>query len=128
MKSEQPRLRRLWWFLGLVLLVAIAVLSLIPLRGPVIDVPSSDKLLHAFAYVVLTLYFGELVGDGRLTRVLIGLLMYGIAIELLQTLAPPRSAELADLVANLAGMLIGTLLLRTPLGRGLRLFERLVRR
>ena len=107
------QLRRLWWPLGILLLLVITLLSLMPLQGPVIDVPSSHKLLHAFAYIVLTVYFGELVGNGRhgLVRVWMGLLAYGIAIELLQALAPPRSAELADLVANIAGMLIGALLL-----------------
>ncbi len=130
MTSAPPHLRRLWWSLGIALLLVITALSLMPLGGPVIDLPSSDKLLHAFAYVVLTLYFGELIGGGMrgLGRVVVGLLAYGVAIELLQMLSPPRSAELADLVANLAGMLIGALLLGTPLGRGLRMFERLLGR
>ena len=112
------------------LLGLISILSLMPLNGPVIDLPSSDKLLHAFAYVVLTLYFGELVGGGSrgLVRVCCGLLAFGIGIELLQSMAPPRSAELADLVANMAGMLIGALLLRSPFGRVLALVERMLGR
>ena len=46
-----------------------------------------------------------------------GLLAYGIVIELLQSQLPPRTAELADLAANIGGMAIGALLLPTALGR-----------
>ena len=38
-------------------------------------------------------------------------------IELLQSQLPPRTAELADLAANIGGMAIGALLLPTALGR-----------
>jgi|CXWL01.1.fsa_nt_gi VanZ family protein len=126
----RPRLRALWWTLGFVLLTVISVLSLMPLNGPVIDLPSSDKLLHALAYSVLTVYFGALVGTrgAALAKVIAGLIAYGIAIELAQSMLPPRSAELADLAANLTGMAIGALLLRTRLGRVLWGIERVVGR
>lgn len=128
--SSGLRWRRLWWTLGVLLLLVISVLSLMPLDGPVLDLPSSDKLLHAIAYVVLTLYFGQLAGPRGvgLARVLAGLLAYGIAIELLQSISPPRGAELGDLVANLCGMALGALLLRTPLGALLGAVERVVER
>jgi VanZ family protein len=114
-----PHHLRLWWSLGFALLALITALSLLPIRGPDLDLPNSDKLNHALAYSVLMLYFGQLVGGGwrRRLAVAAGLLAYGIAIELLQSQLPPRTAELADLAANIGGMAIGALLLRTALGR-----------
>ncbi len=114
-----PHHPRLWWSLGFALLALITALSLLPIRGPDLDLPNSDKLHHAFAYSVLMLYFGQLVGGNWQRRLAVagGLLAYGIMIELLQSQLPPRTAELADLAANIGGMAIGALLLQTALGR-----------
>lgn len=121
-----PNLRSLWWSLGIALLLLITALSLLPIRGPDLDLPNGDKLNHALAYLVLMLYFGQLVGaDWRRRAVVVaGLIGYGIAIELLQALLPLRVAELADLAANATGIAIGLLLLRTPLGGMLLAIER----
>jgi VanZ family protein len=112
-------MRTLWWSLGFMLVALITALSLLPIRGPDLNIPSGDKLNHAIAYVVLTLYFGQLVGTALRRRLLLiaALIVYGISIEGLQSMLPPRSAELADLAANLTGMAIGWRLLSTPLGR-----------
>jgi VanZ family protein len=121
-----PTARTLWWSLGGALIALITALSLLPIRGPDLDLPNSDKLNHAIAYLVLMLYFGQLVGAQWRSRaaVVAGLIGYGIAIELLQALLPLRVAELADLVANVSGIAIGMLLLQTPLGSALIAIER----
>ena len=121
-----PKLRTLWWSLGFCLLALITALSLLPLRGPQIDLPSSDKLNHALAYIVLMLYFGQLVGNQPRRRLWVAtaLIGYGAAIECLQSVMPPRTAEWADLAADLVGIAIGWLLLRSALGRTLVSFER----
>lgn len=121
-----PTLRTLWWSLGAALLLVITALSLLPIRGPDLDLPNSDKLHHALAYIVLTLYFGQLLGPGwgRRVAVVAGLFAYGVFIEAMQSLLPPRSAEFADLAANLAGIAIGLLLLPTAPGRLLLAIER----
>jgi VanZ family protein len=123
---EMPTLRTLWWSLGGALLALITALSLLPIRGPDLDLPNSDKLNHAIAYLVLMLYFGQLVGAQRRSRATVAaaLIGYGIAIELLQALLPLRVAELADLAANAAGIALGLLLLRTPIGGALVAIER----
>ncbi len=112
-------MRTLWWSLGFLLIAVITALSLLPIRGPDMDIPSGDKLNHALAYIVLTLYFGQLVGAGLRRRLLVigALIVYGVTIEGLQSVLPPRTAELADMAANLVGMAIGWGLLSTPLGR-----------
>lgn len=119
------KFRTYWWSLGVALIALITALSLLPIRGPDIGIDNGDKLNHAFAYIVLMLYFGQLVGGGWRRRLLVvsALLGYGILIECLQALLPPRTAELADLAANLTGMAIGWLLLGSALGRILTAIE-----
>ena len=127
---SRMKMRTLWWSLGFLLIALITALSLLPIRGPDLDIPSGDKLNHALAYIVLTLYFGQLVGTAVRRRLLViaALIAYGVTIELLQSMLPPRTAELADLGANLVGMAIGWGLLGSPLGRVLiRIESRLTR-
>lgn len=120
-----PKLLKLWWSLGVCLVALITALSLLPMGGPSLDIPSSDKINHAFAYVVMMLYFGQLVGDDLRRRlwVVALLIVYGAAIECLQSLTPARTAEWADLGADLVGIAIGWLLLRTVLGQTLVVIE-----
>ncbi len=119
--SERVALQypRRWWWLGLAGLLLIAALSLLPLRAAALAIPNGDKLNHCVAYIVLMLYFGQLAGAHLRQRVsvIIGLIAYGVLIEASQSVMPPRTAEWADLAANLCGILIGLVLLRTPLGR-----------
>ena len=51
------QLRNIWLSLGYALLVAVAVLSLIP--GP--DIGGSDKLLHFTTYAILSGWFSLIV-------------------------------------------------------------------
>ncbi len=87
------------------------------------DRPRSVLPLIGFCSILLALSAGGCGALGltpfprRRLAVAGGLLAYGIAIELLQSQLPPRTAELADLAANLGGMAIGALLLPTALGR-----------
>lgn len=119
--SASLRLQRLWWVLGGLLLLSIAALSLLPIAGPDLGLPQGDKGQHALAYLVLTLYFGQILGADWHSRfgLVLGLFGYGMAIELAQSFTPARQAELADLAANALGMAMGLLLLASPLGRAL---------
>jgi len=124
--QPMPKLLTLWWSLGACLLALITALSLLPLSGPQIDLPNSDKLNHLIAYVVLMLYFWQLVGNQPRRRLWVAaaLIGYGAAIECLQSVMPPRTDEWADLAADLVGIAIGWLLLRSALGRLLAGIER----
>jgi VanZ family protein len=116
---------RLWWTLGIALIALITLLSLLPLRGPPMHLPNGDKLNHLLAYVLLTTWFGQLLPASVRARagLLLALVAYGASIEGLQSLTGYRSAEWADMAANITGMVLGLGLLRTRLGHTLRAIE-----
>ena len=93
--SAGLQMRRLWWALGLALLLTITALSLLPIRGPDLGLPQGDKWHHALAYLVLTTYFGQLLLPDLRSRfvLVLALLGYGIAIELAQSHAPGRAGR-----------------------------------
>jgi VanZ family protein len=111
------RYRRLWFFVGLVLAAAITVVCLLPSS----DLPSFhlwDKLEHALAWVALAFWFGSVVVRRDIVCVGVCLVALGGAIELLQGwMALGRSADIKDLLADSVGILIGVLLVASPLGR-----------
>ena len=121
--AVRPRLRllKLYYLLGASMLMAVALLSLIPAPG----VGVNDKLSHLLTYFVLAGWFAVLATNRRLLGSSIaGLLLFGMLIELLQALSAYRQAEWADLAANTAGILLGALLYFTPLPRLLGLLDR----
>ncbi len=117
----QLRLLKLYYLLGVMMLVVVALLSLMPVPG----VGVSDKLSHLLTYFVLSGWFGLLAMNRyRLGLSLVGLLVFGMLIELLQGMTAYRQAEWADLGANAAGILLGATLYFTPLPRLLGLLDR----
>jgi VanZ family protein len=98
--------RRTWWRRTFFICLAVVlVLALLPPRVPM---PSTgwDKVNHVLAFTVLAMLGGPSFPQ-RIGRVLLGLLAYGGAIELLQGLTDYRSAEWLDLLADAAGLLVG---------------------
>lgn len=116
LESSHPyKLVRLWYTLGAILLLAVMVVSLIPMPD---DVSVSDKTGHLFVYLVLSGWFSLLARDrGILGLSLLGLVLYGMLIELLQGLTGYRSAEWGDVIANTLGCALGTLGYLPPLRR-----------
>lgn len=97
---------------------AIFAVSSLP-RPPIpelLEFWNSDKLLHALAYCVLGVLalFGAWVRVGALSRgaraeAVIVTSLYGLSDELHQSFVPGRSMSGADLVADVAGGLLGAL-------------------
>lgn len=105
------------WIGGAVaLLLAIVVGSLLP--GPVVAVVGTwDKLEHAVAYGVLTLWLAGLFPPARCLRAGLASFAAGVVVELLQAiLTVSRVAEAADLLANGAGILVALALAAAGLG------------
>jgi VanZ family protein len=105
-----PGLQRLWragGWLGVILTLA---LSLMP---PTLDVSSghSDKIVHLAGYALLTFWWAQLVTRQR-WKLAVAIVLFGLAIELLQGLTPDRQPDLLDALANSSGVLLGWLAAR----------------
>jgi VanZ family protein len=115
------RLASLWYTLAALMLLAVAVLSLMP--AP--DTGVSDKLLHLVTYFLLGGWFAVIARDRRvLAWSLLGLVGYGVLIELLQAQTGYRYAEWGDVLANTCGSAAGCLLHFTPLRPLMRFIDR----
>jgi VanZ family protein len=70
-----------------------------------------DKVSHLLGFFALTLWFAALVERRLYAAIGVGMLAVGVAIEVAQdAMALGRSAELADVYADLAGILLGLLM------------------
>lgn len=103
------------------MLLVVAITSLVPVP----DIGVSDKFAHFFTYATLSGWFSLLVTRrASLAWVMAGLIAYGIAIEGLQGMTDYRFPEWGDVVANSAGVLLGTLGFFSPLYRLMRTLDR----
>lgn len=111
------RYRRLWFGVGLALAALITLICLLPVSQlPTVRI--WDKLEHALAWVALGFWFGSVVVRRDIVWVGLALVALGGAIELLQGwMGFGRSADLDDLLADAVGILVGLLLVISPLGR-----------
>lgn len=92
--------------------IIVAYLSLKPgIPGQIYD--GLDKWRHIAAYGVLAVS-GSLAFPARrcFWPLLVGLTLYGAVLELAQTAVPYRTGSWPDFGANMAGVVIGVLLMR----------------
>ena len=108
MKIFEAVKRKAMWEVtfGLVLL-AVLVLSLLP-PSPYAPSTGWDKTNHVLAFSVLA-YLGCKVYPNRVMVLLIGLLVYGGLIEILQSYTPHRLGDWYDMLADGLGFPIGWL-------------------
>lgn len=103
--------RSLYLAIGWALVLVILALSLWPfLSVPDVGVSWNDKVGHFIAYLVLMLWFAQLYPRPRHLWIGFRLVALGIFIEILQWLSGYRYFELADIGANMLGVLTGWLL------------------
>lgn len=75
-----------------------------------------DKWAHGLTFVVLTVWFCGQYARSSYWRIAIGLLAFGVLIELLQGLVSYRLAEWYDLGADAIGIAVGILIAMAGLG------------
>lgn len=108
---------RLWWGLGLLLVLTVCVLSLIHLPQMPLALPKlSDKWQHVLAYFAMMGWFSQLMVRKRtLVKAALCFFAMGVALEFLQGLTGYRSLDYVDVLANSIGILLGVGLAFTPL-------------
>ncbi len=83
--------------------------------------------MHGVAYAGLMGWFAQLYkNDLARLLLLLGLVAFGVGIELLQGLTPSRHLEVLDMVANASGVLLAWSLSYTFFGNIIERFEALV--
>ena len=108
-------LRRLWIFGLLAYLGVIALASLLPPPELPMDPGRYDKLWHAAGYALAALLCVPLWRSARaLLLAGVGLVGYGLLLELLQAQTAARSGDWLDALANGSGVAIGLLTAWTP--------------
>lgn len=103
------RVDTLWWAAGWLGVVAVCVVSLVPVPPETVAAAGGDKLVHALGYGALAFWFAQLVPAAGRARWLVALALAGLGagLEAVQALVPWRSTEGWDVVADAAGALAG---------------------
>ncbi|MDC6166429.1 VanZ family protein [Paucibacter sp. XJ19-41] len=106
-----PQHRRAWHILLAALLLVISYLALSTAPPPTLD-SGWDKLNHLLAFGALGFcaFIGASAARSRWLWGPLGLLGYGVLIELLQSQLPPRSADWRDVLADALGIAAGLVL------------------
>lgn len=116
---------RLWVTVGWLLFGLVVYLSLAPNPPSPLTFDNSDKLEHAFAYATLSFWLCQIYPAARSRAVVIAILVgLGVALEYVQGWTGYRSFDVMDMLADSIGVLLGWLLVLTPLGRLLAYIER----
>jgi glycopeptide antibiotics resistance protein len=111
-------LQRMWWVLGIVLVVAAVFVCLVPIPKMPETVDWGDKAFHMLGHGLLALYFAGLMPRNRWWKLFVFLLVLGTAIELAQHfMALGRQGDPRDLIANAFGAALGLTAARLGLSR-----------
>jgi VanZ family protein len=101
--------RRVWLALGLALVVAVIIASLIP-KAVSLGFRDGDKLQHVAAYLVLMVWFAGLQPRRAWRWLALALLAMGVLLELAQgAMHMNRAADVRDVIANTAGIGLGAI-------------------
>jgi len=117
MKAGDSRYFRLWQGVGVLLVLAVCVLSLAPTVPPPPGT-HGDKVEHLIAYGSLTYWWGMLYPQcvQRWLACLLFIVM-GVALEFAQQATGYRVLDAFDMAANAVGALLGRVAVETPFGR-----------
>jgi hypothetical protein len=100
----------LWLVGGLFAMAVVLVLALVPTGRLTAISFLSDKTSHFIAFAVLMTWFCGVFRLPMTPLAALGLLGFGLLIEMLQSMLPYRSSEVRDVYADLLGIGAGWLL------------------
>ena len=103
-------IERLWRVAGW---LGVALTLAVSLTPPVLEESRAhaDKVVHLAGYAVLMFWWAQVVVRER-WKLAVAVVLFGVAVELLQGLTPDRMADPLDALANSAGVLVGWLAAR----------------
>jgi VanZ family protein len=117
--NPELKLRGFWLMTGYALVGLVVYLSMT--SSPVklnFGFMYQDKVFHALAYFALMFWFAQIYHEKIQRRMLVLIfLLQGLLMEYLQSMDSARTAELADMLANTAGVILAFVLTRRTLGR-----------
>jgi hypothetical protein len=123
-EMKKLRYRRAWLALGCLWIALVIFLSLTPSPPQPLGFPGEDKVGHVCAYGFLMFWFGLIYRPGKVyLSIGLGFVLMGIILECVQGDLGHRTFEWGDVTANLAGVLLGLGLSRTPLSGALQRAE-----
>jgi VanZ family protein len=111
-----------WLAGGVVLMILVLDLTLLPAAGRQ-SMWLNDKWAHFLTFFILMAWFSGVFRARAAPWVALGLLGFGIMIEIIQSRLPYRSAELADVISNAGGIVLGWGLAAAGFGRWTALLE-----
>ena len=125
------RYARHWQLASVILLLLVLIAALMPAAvwfwSDKIDVAGwlrhADKWAHGITFVILAVWFSGLYSRSAYWRVAVGLLAFGVLIEVLQGLVRYRMAEWYDIGADALGIGIGLLIAAAGIGGWASRFE-----
>ena len=101
-------LNRVWWALGVFIVVLATVTCLVPGKELPGAFELNDKASHLVGHGLLALYFSGLVARRTWWKIFLFLLLFGAAIEFAQYyMHMGREGDPRDVVANSLGALLG---------------------
>ena len=102
-----------WRIAGIILLLVVFGAMVAPVwlwpGASVQSIIEFDKWIHGAAFLVLSVWFSGQYARAAYWRIAIGLAVFGGFTELVQQTLIYRSADGADMLANLAGIGVGLL-------------------
>lgn len=111
------RYARGWRIAGVLLLLAVLAATMMPAVWFANDshqlitwFMGVDKWLHALTFLFLAVWFSGQYARSAYWRVGLGLVLFGILIEVCQRLVSYRSGEWLDLAADVGGIAVGLII------------------
>lgn len=108
---------RLWRIADILLLLVVLIFAVTPATWFFDDAARKlswaqnvDKWLHSLTFLMLTLWYAGQYRPRSYWRIALGLIGFGVFIELCQRMLSYRTADLLDMGANTVGIAFGLLI------------------
>ena len=114
LKSSVKPLRYLkfWYSCGIFWVLCVVYLSTTPSPPDTSGVEFGDKIVHTLGYFCLFYWFGQIYQKSSFWQPAIALIFLGVALEFVQNHLGYRTLEVADMLANTSGVLLGWMVAR----------------